>query len=117
MGFDENLLPPPDLSEAGKKAASTILKAAAAYLNKRPHTGGCKAFYSPQQWKDRGEDYGLNAELIVVHDGGDLAPFFNLDYEAVEAFEAMVDALNAVGLWAEGCTCWYTAIYKSQQEG
>lgn len=70
-------------------------------------------FYTPEQWRARGERYGLSAVLIVVHDGGSLAPFFAYDCEDYSAIEAMENALRAGGYWAEQCTTWYSAIYRA----
>lgn len=75
--------------------------------------GGCKAFYTPKEWKEKGEKYGTNSKLILVHDGGELAPYFNYDYECYGMIEKMDKALKEIGYYAESCTCWYTAIYKS----
>ena len=75
-------------------------------------TGGCTPFYSAKQWKDKGEEYGLSSKLIVCHDGGDLAYFFNWNYGAYESIEKMRKALELAGYYAEQCTGWYTAIYK-----
>lgn len=107
---------PAGLSKEGRKASETILKCLSKYFDSDgvPSGGGCRAFYTPAEWKERGEEYGLKAELIVVHDGGDLAPFFNMDYEAYEAEETMVKYLAVEGLYSEACTCWYTAIYKNR---
>tara|TARA_Y100000296_G_scaffold84354_1_gene117467 strand:- start:54 stop:410 length:357 start_codon:yes stop_codon:yes gene_type:complete len=74
-------------------------------------TGGCHTFYTPEEWAARGEEYGLDSVLIVVHDGGGAAPYFNLDYEAYNKFDRMGTALGRAGFWPEACTCWYTAIY------
>lgn len=76
--------------------------------------GGCRAFYSPKEWADRGEEYGLTSELIVVYDGGDLVPYFNLDEGAFSLFEAMNEVLNEAGYWFEPCTGWYSAVYKTE---
>jgi hypothetical protein len=73
---------------------------------------GCRAFYTPEEWMARGERYGLNSILIVVHDGGDLAPYFNYDYGRYELTEKMRKALKKIGYWSEACTSWYTAIYS-----
>lgn len=80
----------------------------------QPDTGGCRTFYSPAEWKARGESYGLESVLIVCHDGGDVASFFNYDYECYQRLENMREALEKVGYWAEPCTSWYTAIYRSR---
>ena len=77
-------------------------------------------FVTPELWRVRGEQYGRNAVVIVVHDGGHLAPHFNYAYEDRRAMEAMRKALAACvtpeaprGYWAEQCTSWYTAIYRA----
>ena len=67
---------------------------------------------SGKDWKARGELYGHTAVLVVCHDGGLLAPYFNGDYECYSLVDKMNAALEAIGAWAEPCTSWYTAIYK-----
>jgi len=89
-----------------KKVLSIIQKNIA-----KPSGGGCRAFYTAKEWQERGEDYGQGADLIIVHDGGDQAPFFNIDYMAYDAMEEMRQALEEVGAYAEQCTSWYSAIY------
>lgn len=101
--------------EEARKVASVIVDTISAYLQKPPYGGGCRAFYSQEQWQKRGESYGREAALIVVHDGGDAAMFFNWDYECEEAAKMMDKALSAIGYWAESCTCWYTAIYRTKE--
>lgn len=63
------------------------------------------------QWAARGEEYGNDALFVLVHDGGVLAPYCNPDYEDYAAYEALKQALAKLRLWAEQCTCWYTAVY------
>jgi hypothetical protein len=70
------------------------------------------AFYTPEEWRARGEKYGALSVLVVVHDGGPYAPLFNYDYEDYKAIEAMQKALEPLGLYAEQCTGWYSAIYR-----
>lgn len=101
---------PAGLSTAGEKAYEVIMSLVA---NQESFcTGGCKAFYSPSEWRARGEYYGLSSHLIVVHDGGDFAPMFNPNYLQYSAHAEMQEALSKVGLYAEACTCWYSAIYN-----
>ncbi len=100
---------PEGLSPAGVTAAEAIRD----FLVERgvdDHGGGGR-FYSPTEWHNRGERYGLTSLLIVAHDGGDHAPAFNLDYEQYGLHEALRARLSEHGLWAEQCTSWYTAIY------
>jgi len=68
-------------------------------------------FYTPKEWSERGESYGCDSLAIVVHDGPPLAPYFNVAYEDVKAYRNMQAALEREGLFAESCTCWYSAIY------
>lgn len=114
---NEDLNRPKNLSPLGKRAHKVIVEVLRRHG--MTYTGGCKAFWSPQEWKDRGESYGLLSELVVVYDGGDLVPFFcpeeDVLRERVPAhvlYERMREALEAVGLYWEQCTCWYSAIYE-----
>jgi len=68
-------------------------------------------FFTPQLWQARDEEYGTDSLLIVVHDGGEWAPYFNHDYGAWERMKDLQDYLLARGLYAEQCTGWYSAIY------
>jgi len=101
---------PEGLDELGQKAHAAIV--AELVRHRMTYTGGCKAFYSPAEWKARGEDYGLKSVLVVVHDGGAHAPAFNWDYGFDKAVEDMRKALEAVGCFVEQCTSWYSAVYK-----
>ncbi|MFW3123836.1 hypothetical protein MMAG44476_39265 [Mycolicibacterium mageritense DSM 44476 = CIP 104973] len=107
----ETLWPiPDDLRGTGRTAAETIR----AFLDKHDlmeHGGGGR-FYTPEQWADRGEDYGTKSLLVVTHDGGDHARAFNLDYGNHQSHEALQNALGEVGMYVEGCTTWYSAVYR-----
>lgn len=102
---------PAGISAKGRAAAKVILSTAREACDRDLATGGCRAFYSPAEWEDRGEEYGTKSLLIVVHDGGDLARFFNHDYQAYDSIAKMQTALKGLGLYAESCTCWYSAVY------
>ena len=69
--------------------------------------------YTPAQWKARGEQYGLKSECIVIHDGGDYGPFFDLDHGNYEAYDFMQEELAKRGLWFFRYTTWHSAIYKN----
>jgi hypothetical protein len=109
---------PQDLQGLGKEAAEIVV----AYIRSQyketfgeteePDTGGCKMFYTPKAWKERGEQYGRESLVIVVHDGGDHAPYFNWDYQCYEMIEGLNKALAKIGCFTEQCTTWYSAIYK-----
>ncbi len=101
---------PVGLSKDGLRAAYAVLGLMTEYGT--TDTGGCRTFYTPSSWAARGEKYGRESALIVVHDGGDVASFFNADLDWVVArIEAMRRTLDALGFYAERCTSWYSAIY------
>lgn len=79
----------------------------------RTDTGGCTTFYTPQEWKARGEEYGKDALFIIVHDGGDVAPVCNLDYESYQLNDRMITHMAKYGVFVEQCTSWYSAVYES----
>lgn len=100
---------PAGLSKAGREAAKVIRD----YLVEAgldDHGGGGR-FYTPREWRDRGEAYGTNSLLIVTHDGGDHAAAFNWDYEAYSVMEELRRRLARIGVYGEQCTSWYSAIY------
>jgi hypothetical protein len=106
----------PVTTEAGRLAVY-IQHELTALLGNAPSTGGCRTFYSPEEWTERGESYGRESCLIVVHDGGDYASAFNYAYGDSTLMEAMRGALDAAGYYAEACTSWYTAIYPAPRVG
>ena len=99
---------PENLSPEGQTAAEVI----AAYLTEYELTyfGGCRLFYSPEEWERRGEKYGLKSELIVCYDGGDAGEVLQFDGGALA--DGLVEALRKKNLYTEECTSWYSAVYK-----
>jgi hypothetical protein len=104
-----DLQQPNDLSTKGKQAHKAIV----AFLEKHKltYTGGCRAFYSPKEWTERGEEYGCDSELVIVHDGGNVGDAFSYDSENYGMIEEMNILLKPLGVYSEPCTRWYTAIY------
>ena len=100
------------LNPEQKKIAESIIDLLKEVNDREPDGGGCKAFYTPEEWKEKGERYGTESALVLVHDGGDLAPFCNLDYQCYERHEALNQALDKIGYYFESCTHWYAAVYK-----
>jgi hypothetical protein len=100
---------PEGLCERGRAAWRAIMDR--LHEEGRLHSGGCRVFYSPAEWKERGEQYGTESLLIVVHDGGDHAGYFTLDAFAYAALDRMQEDLACVGAYAETCTSWYSAVY------
>lgn len=107
----KNNAKPQGLSLVGESAYEMIMSVLIKF--EQTNTGGCKTFYSPAEWKARGEQYGLESELIVVYDGGDVRPFFTIDAGVPSFYDAMEKALFACGLYAEPCTGWYAAVYRA----
>ena len=103
---------PNGLTAKGRKVAQAIVR----LLKKKEatYTGGCRTFYTPQEWRDRGEDYGTgpDALLIVVYDGGEVGQFFDFDACAPDysTMEDMRLELEKLDVYSECCTCWYSVV-------
>lgn len=101
------------LSGNAKRVADSIVAWLTGANATAPSGGGCRAFYTPEEWRERGEKHGTEAALILCHDGGDLAPYCNLDYDIGcgklhDLFQSM---LEKQGYYVEACTSWYSAVY------
>ena len=72
---------------------------------------GGNAMYSTEKWKERGEDYGNMAVLVITHDGGCHADMFTNPY--APEYEKLVEYLGEYGYYPEQCTGWYSAIYRA----
>ncbi len=110
-GFGDDWPIPTGLSEQGRDAAKAIVEFLTEN-NITDHGGGGK-FYTPREWRERGEEYGTNSLLIVTHDGGDHAVAFNWDYEQYELMEQLRERLSKIGVYVEQCTSWYSAVYPA----
>jgi hypothetical protein len=128
---NEDLKMPEGLDKDGESAYRTVVE----YLEKHKllFTGGCRVFYSPEEWKERGEQYGRESKLIVVYDGAEARYCFSMDacYEHEDFVQELIDSglkvakrnryalyedmqaeLSKIGLFFEECTGWYSAVYK-----
>ena len=74
-------------------------------------TGGCNAFHRPLDAENFAGGLGPRCALVVVHDGGCLAPYFNPSYEDVESYQLVDGLLKVRGLYREGINPAVTAIY------
>ncbi len=89
---------PSDLSPRACEAAEIIL-AQVRNMGLEDDISG-RMFYSPSEWRERGERFGLNADLIVVHDDGfKLAPF-----------HAAKQELGKKGFYYEEAETWYSVV-------
>lgn len=102
---------PEDIPQNVKDAISDLRLLAGSMCGRPPSTGGCKAFYSPQEWRDKGWVVDENVLCVVCHDGGDLAPLFNLDYQDYKAFDQMDQIFRRRGLYAEAINSTQSNIY------
>ena len=103
--MSEHALIPDGLSELGQRVAEEII----AFLTEHDAADDLAgAFYSPQQWSERGERFGANSLLIVTHDGGDHYDTFN-DLSGLN-YDLQV-RLRALGATIELCESWYSAVF------
>lgn len=116
MNVNEDFIIDNELSQEAQQACNVIIGRMLSTLT-QISGGGCKAFHDPKSWNDRltenPDGYIGDPVLIVCHDGGDQARFFNYDYCDYDAVNSMMDSLNEIGLYSEQITSWYSAIYRS----
>jgi hypothetical protein len=113
MSYDkDNWAVPTGLSRKARKLAFALAKLA----KERNWNAGQKVFWSPKQWRDKGESYGRDAELVILHEGGAHAPFFSLDHayntRFYNQYEEQVRFLSEYGFWLEGLYTWSSAVYE-----
>lgn len=106
--YIDELTIPDEIPEAAKSFCRDI-RASMRHAGEE-WCGGCKAFYSPREWVDH---VSLEAVMVVCHDGGGLAPRFNMNYEQLKLYNQADSMLSARGLWREHQNSAVTHIYKS----
>lgn len=102
-----------DMSEEAATLARSIRDVLHTY--NRAFAGGCKVFSSPESHQ-KGEGLGdmpENCVLVIIHDGGSHAGFFNECYEQPVLKKIMDDHLRELGYVAQRETSWYTYIFKN----
>jgi hypothetical protein len=109
--LEEELAIPDDIPQNVKNALLELRGFAGSLWDRPAVTGGCKAFYSPQEWRDNGWQVNEKVLCVVCHDGGDLAPLFNLDYQDYKAFDKMDQIFRRRGLYAEAINSTVTHIH------
>jgi hypothetical protein len=76
------------------------------------HSGGhTKVFYSPDEWKAKGEDE-TGGELFIVHDGGEHARAISWEAEDEKTRERLQSLLRPAGLFMEQLTYVTSGLYK-----
>ena len=109
--LEEELEIPEDIPQNAKNALMEVRDFAGSLWDRPAATGGCKAFYSPQEWRDKGWIVNDKVLCVVCHDGGDLAPLFNLDYQDYKAYDKMDRIFRARGIYAEAISATHTHIH------
>ena len=107
--YEPDFAQPFGLTEEGQEAWSIIMRVLAAE-NVSDAGLNRQVFCCPGQWRE--ESRGVEAELIIAHDGGDHAAYFNLDYGACLKRSTMDRALQEAGLYIEAQTPMCSAICK-----
>ena len=109
---------PDNLPDDIKALCSVIIDAASRFTPKsrkcvRPNSGGCRTFWLPEEMKEHEPSMdATGVALVVMCDGGDFAPFFNMDYCDYTAFDRMSEALKKEGFYAEAQYGWLHYIYR-----
>jgi hypothetical protein len=101
---------PTGICRAARKGAVVIRQF--AIQHGLTHTGG-RVFYSPQEWRERGERHATHSLLVIVYDGAAIRQalsFDGLDYALMEKLRTTLDALD---LFTEECTCWYCGLHNA----
>lgn len=106
---------PTTMTKRQREAADIVMRVAQDF-EPRTLDNGSRDFYTPDEWRARGESYGLNGSLIVVHDGGNLAPLFNHDYGYSSWVRVMRKSLEAEDFYVEACTPWYSAVFCNRKD-
>lgn len=101
---------PERLSAEGQRAWKVITD----FLQRRKltHSGGHdKVFYSPEEWKRRGEEE-VGGELYIIHDGGEHARAISWEAEDEKSREALQTQLRSAGMFMEQITYVTSGVYK-----
>jgi len=84
------------------------------------HYGSAKDidFYTPQEWADRGEQYGVNSEMVIVFEGNPLYHTLNMldvmgDFGPnISRYDLFTEQLAELGFYIELGHSWNAGIYK-----
>jgi len=99
-----------------REIAQDVLYAALDVLEECPSTGGCHTFYTPAQWKEKGEKHGTEdpCKLLIVHDGGDFANLCDYGHTNYTLMDSFKEELEKRGYWLEQATGWYSCLYRTE---
>ena len=95
-----------------KKLAEAIKKLVRDMNGEEPDGGGCPAFITPAQSRRMGGSPVKGTVMVLVFDGGDLAPYMNPDYENKAKYNAMQNLIRRMGYWTEYESGVEASVYK-----
>ena len=104
---------PQDLTEIANEAAQIIRR----FCKSHDLQAGQRVFYSPDEWAARGEEYGTNSLLIVIHEASEAGIALSMDgaYEMnrgnYDLYEALRKELEKKHVYLEQATRWYSCLY------
>lgn len=103
---------PTPLTPAGRRAAEIIRD----YCSKHDLGPGERMFYTPEEWSERGEEYGTDSVLVVVHEACDAAIAISMDgayysNASYKHFGRLDQQLRSKGMYLEGMYSWCSAVY------
>lgn len=99
---------PDGLSQTGQAASITIRD----YLAEHDclDDSGAVGFRTPQQWEAKGEEPLPDAELIILHDGGNVAAAFDTARGDRELKNGLRERLSGQGAVLVQCMSWFSTI-------
>jgi hypothetical protein len=102
-----------------RKARNLIHKIREYAKDRKWDSGGHrKIFYSPEEWRERGEHFGTNAAFVILHECGDHAKYFSLDAAYDCGTYAYHDEffhwLKDNGFWSEQLYRWSSGVYEHE---
>lgn len=95
-----------------KKLAEAIKKLVREMNGSEPDGGGCPAFITTAQRRRMGWSPVKGTVMVLVFDGGDLAPYMNPDYGDKAKYNAMQDLIRRMGYWTEYESGVEASVYK-----
>lgn len=101
---------PPALTPNGVLAHEIIMRFIEA--EDLAFTGGCKIFYSPDEWRDGEGDITDDAVLVVVYDGAAVRRLFRLEGGDNELVYRFYEEMLARGLYVEEYTSCCAVVCK-----
>jgi hypothetical protein len=110
-----------EVSEGTKKILN-LVQAVNDFMHEEklydPHSDPI-VYHDPEEWRNRGEIYGLDSELVMVYEGNAMFYIMNPGYSShpsttYKLHDRFIDKVHEAGFWVEPCTGWYAAFYPTE---